>query len=112
MKRNWEAKKTKSFESGSSKSRLDVQDKPNFKKRFSNEVRFNFYMNYNDRGSNLKLQKGRKVDLQEERPTCGKCRKNHVGEFLLGTNSFYGCGKGGHMVKDCPNVRNQSKGNS
>ncbi|XP_069146972.1 uncharacterized protein [Solanum lycopersicum] len=33
-KRNREVKKAKSFESGSSKSKLDVQDKPKFKKRF------------------------------------------------------------------------------
>ena len=33
---NREAKGAKLFESGSSKSRLDVQDKPKLKKRFSN----------------------------------------------------------------------------
>ena len=36
-KRNRESKKERSFESGSSKSRLDIQDKPKFKKRFSNQ---------------------------------------------------------------------------
>ena len=53
-KRNWESKKSKSFESCSSKSRLDVQDKTNFKKRFSNQVLSNFSKNHNDRGSNTK----------------------------------------------------------
>ena len=33
-KRNREVKMARSFESGSSKSRLDIQDKPKFKKRF------------------------------------------------------------------------------
>lgn len=37
-KRKREAKKARSFESSSSKNRLDVSDKPNFKKRFSNQV--------------------------------------------------------------------------
>ena len=36
--------------------------------------------------------------------TCGEC--------IVGTNSCYGFGKDGHMVKDCPNVRSQGKGNS
>ena len=37
-KRNREVKKEMSFESGSSKSRLDIQDKPKFKKSISNQV--------------------------------------------------------------------------
>ena len=36
----------------------------------------------------------------------------NVGECFIGTNSCYGCGKGGHMVKYFPNVRIQSKGNN
>ncbi|XP_015078326.1 uncharacterized protein LOC107022147 [Solanum pennellii] len=87
--------RAKSFESGSSKSRLDVQDKPKFKKG----------------GSNPKPRKGRNVVPPKERPTCGKCGKKHVGECLVGTNSSYGCGNGGHMVKDCPYLRRQGKEN-
>ena len=60
-----EAKKVKSFESGSSKSRIDVQDKPKFKKRFLNQVPSNFSKNRNDRGSNPKPQKGKNVNPQK-----------------------------------------------
>ena len=35
----------------------------------------------------------------------------HLGECLVGTNSFYGCGKGGHIVKECRNLTIQGKGN-
>ena len=111
-KRNREAKKSKSFEGSSSTSRLDFQDKPKFKKSFSVQVLSNFSKNRNNRGSNPKPQEGRNVDPPKERPTCGKCGKKHAGECLVGTNSYYGCGKGGHMVKDCPNVRSQGKSNS
>ena len=52
------------------------------------------------------------VDPPRERPTCGMWGKRHEGKCLFGTNSCYGCGKGGHMVKYCPNVRSQGKGNS
>ena len=57
-KSNREANKAKSFEVSSSKSRLDVQDKPNFKKRFLNQVPSNFSKNRNDRGSNPNLKRG------------------------------------------------------
>ena len=108
MKSNREAKSEKSFGSGSSKSRLDVQDKPKFKKRFSNQVPTNFSKNINDRGSNPTHQKERNVDPPKERPTCGK---KHVSVCLVGTNCCYTYGKGGHMVKDGPNVRIKGKWN-
>ena len=98
-------------DNGFSKERLDIQDKPKFNKRFSNQVTSNFSKNRIDRDSNPKPQRGRNIDPPKERPTCGKCSKKHMGEYLVGTNSFYGCGKGVHMVKDCPYLRSQGKGN-
>ena len=41
-KNNREAKKARSFESGSSKSRIDIQAKSKFPKKFSNQVSFKF----------------------------------------------------------------------
>ena len=90
---------------------LDVQDKPKFKKRFSNKFPSNFSKNRNDWGSSLNPQVGRNVDPPKEGPTCGKFGKKHAGECLVSTTSFYPCGKGGHMVKDCPNVTSKGKGN-
>ena len=111
-KRNRETKKAKTFEGISTKSRLDVQDKTKFKKRLSNQFPSNFSKNRNNRGSSPNPQEGRNVDPSKERPTCGKCGKKHVGKCLVGTNSCDGCGKGGHMVKYCPNVRSRGKGNT
>ncbi|XP_015075520.1 uncharacterized protein LOC107019612 [Solanum pennellii] len=110
-KKNREAKKSGSLESGASNSRIDIQDKPKFKKRFSTQVTSNFSKNRNDRGSNPKPQRGRNVNPPKERPICGKCVKKHIGESPVGTNSCYDFGKGSHMVKDCSNVRSQVKGN-
>ena len=107
--RNREDKMAKSFKGSSSKSTHDVQDKPKFKKRFLNQFHSNFYKNRNGRGSSLNCKEGRNVDPQKERPTCGKCGKKHVDECLVRTNSFYGCGKSCHIMKDCPNVRSQGK---
>ena len=67
-------------------------------------------MNCNDRGFSPIPQEGRNVDLPKERPTCVKCGKKNGGECLVGTNSWYGCGKDGNMVKYCPNARSQGKG--
>ena len=33
----------------------------------------------------------------------------HGGEFLVCINIFYRCDKCGHMVRDCPQMRNQAK---
>ena len=65
-KRNREVKKETSFESGSSKSRLDAQDKPKFKKRFSYKVSCSFSNDHNDRCSSRKSQEGRNVDPPKE----------------------------------------------
>ncbi|XP_015060278.1 uncharacterized protein LOC107006166 [Solanum pennellii] len=111
-KRNKEVNKARSFESGSSKSMLDIPDKTMFKKRFSNQVPSNFSKTHNERASNPKPQKGRIFDPARERPTCSKCGKKCVDKCLVGTNSFYDCGKGVHMVKDCPSLRSQGKGKS
>ena len=45
-----------------------------------------------------------------EKPTCGKCGKKHYGDFLKGKDNCFGCGKSGHKVMDCPNMRGQDKG--
>ena len=86
-KRNMEAKEAKSFEGSSSKSRLDVQDKPLFKKRFSNQVSSNLSKNHNDRGSSTNPQEGRNGDPPKERPTYGVCGKKHGDESLVGTSN-------------------------
>ena len=111
MKKNTEAKNARSLEITSSKRMLDVKDKPMSKKRFSNKISSNISKNCNDSDCNPKPQKGRNVYPPKERQTCIRCGKKHVGKCLVGTNSCYGCGKGGHMVKYYPNVRRQGKGN-
>ena len=74
-----------SYEGGSSKGRLEIQDKPIFKKTFSNQVPSKFSKARDDRISNPKSQNGRGTSSPSKRITCGKCGKNHMGECLVGT---------------------------
>ena len=65
-KRNREAKKARSIESSSSKSKFDVHYKPKFKKRFSRQVPSNFSKNCNARCLILNLKRGEMLIHQEK----------------------------------------------
>ena len=54
-----EVKRARSFDGGSSKNRLEMQDMPKFKKRDSNQVPSKFPRSSGDRVSNPKFKKGR-----------------------------------------------------
>ena len=54
----------------------------------------------------MKHEKG--SGSQEDKLTCFTCGKRRYGECLLGTRSFFGCGKDGHKVRDCPSIGSRS----
>ena len=54
-----DVKRAKSFDRGSSKNRLEIQDKPRFKKRVSSQVPSTFPKASGDRVSNPKFKKGK-----------------------------------------------------
>ena len=56
---------------------------------------------------NVKLEKG--GSSQNVKPTCVTSGKRHYGECLRSTWSFYGCGKEGHKLRDCPNITSRGK---
>ena len=41
-------------------------------------------------------------NVESDRKSCDQCGGLHGGECLVGTNICYGCGKSGHMDRDCP----------
>ena len=57
---NMEFKRAKSYEGGTYKGRLKIQDKTRFKKRVSNYVPSNFPKRSKDRVSNRNSQKARR----------------------------------------------------
>ena len=105
-----EDKKARSFDGGSSKRRVEIQDKRSLKKRVSYQVPSMFPKARDDRVANPKPNKGKGTSSPTKKPTCGNCGKKHYGDCLTGTYNCFGCGKSWHKFRDFPNVRGQDKG--
>ncbi|XP_069151902.1 uncharacterized protein [Solanum lycopersicum] len=104
------AKRARSYDGSSSRNRLEIQDKPRFKKRVSSQVPSKFPKASGDRVSNPKFKKVKGTNSPTKNPTCGKCGKKHYGDSLKGVDNCFSCGKSGHKMRDCPNLKSQDKG--
>ena len=104
-----ESRRARSFDGGSSKNKLEIQDKTRFKKCVSSQVPSNFPNSSGYRVSNPNLKKGKGNNSPTEKPTCGKYSKTHYDDCLKGTDNCFGCGKRRHKVRYCPNVRGKDK---
>ena len=103
------AKRSRSFDGGSSKGRLDIQANPRFMKRSYNKVPINLPKPLNDGMLNPKSQNGRGTISPRKKPTYGKCHKKHYQDCLR-TENFFGCCKSGHKIRDCPNMNGKGHG--
>ena len=99
-----------SFEGGTSKGRLEFQDKPRFKKRVSNQFPFIFHKARNNRVSNPNSQKARNGNSPTKKPTCSKCCKKHWGECLVAMDKCFGCCNSVDKLRDWPNIKIPEKG--
>ena len=102
---NW----ARSSDGGFSKNRPAIQNMFKFKKVVSNQVPTEFPRASGDRVSNQKFKKGKGSNSPKENPTCGRCGKKHYGECLKGTDNLFSCGKSGHKMRDCPNLKSKDK---
>ena len=89
--KNNDAKRARSFDGGSSKNRLEIQDKPRFKKRVSTQVPSKFPKASDDRVSNPAFRKEKGTNSPNEKPTCRKCGKKHYGDCRKGTDNCFSC---------------------
>ncbi|KZV22007.1 hypothetical protein F511_38978 [Dorcoceras hygrometricum] len=53
----------------------------------------------------LLIQPISSVPAGNNRTECPKCHKNHLGQYRLGQNVCYKCGMPGHILKNCPKLK-------
>ena len=79
-----------------------ICEQPKFKKRQQTSGNSNFCRSTIPRGGKPEQKKGNGGKMQRPTKDCAKCGRTHRGECGQGTNTCLGCGKRGHMNKDCP----------
>ena len=60
--------------------------------------------------SNPKFNKGKRSNSPKEKPTCGNYCTKQYGECLKRMDNCLSCGKSGHKMRNCPNLKSQEKG--
>ncbi|XP_069147131.1 uncharacterized protein [Solanum lycopersicum] len=86
-----------------------VQDRPMLKNGHQHSGNPTSSRNTNDKGGKSGPKKGNDRKSPRDRKPCGKCDRLHNGECMVGSNAYYRCDKSGHMIRDCPHVKNQAK---
>ena len=84
-----DSKRARSFDGGSSKNKLEIQDKPRFKKRVSSHVPSKFLKTSGDKVSKPKFKKVKGNNSQTDKLTCRKCGKKHYGDCLKGRDNCF-----------------------
>ena len=92
---------------GAAKNRLEIQLKTRFRKRVSSQVPSKIPKASGYRVSNPKFKKGKGTNSLIDKPSYGKCAKKNNGDCLKGTDNWFGSGKRGNKVRDCPNMIGQ-----
>ncbi|XP_015072453.1 uncharacterized protein LOC107016520 [Solanum pennellii] len=108
-RKNREVKRASLYEGGISKGKFDIQDKPKFKKRFSNQAPPNFSKARKDWVSKPRPQGGKVVIHKMRNQIVPNVVRNIWLNSLVGTDNYFGCGKRGHMVRDCPMSKTQGR---
>ena len=94
-----DANRKRSFDGGSSKGRLEIQEKPRIKKMVYNRFHLKFPKSRDDRVSNPKAKKGRDTSSPTRMPICGECDKKHHGDCLRGMENYFCCCKSRHKAQ-------------
>lgn len=68
------------------------KDKSRNKQRYSGEDSSNISKFEKEKGSGSLFKMS----------TCSKCGRSHYGKCIVSMDSYYGCGKYGHKITDCP----------
>lgn len=106
-----ELRKTRVEHSNYSNTRSEVQDKPRFKKIFSNQGPSNTPVIHKGIGSTPKPQEGKGHCPYVDKPISTKCGIKHVVKCVVSTGKCYSCGNTGHIERDFPMMKGQVREN-
>ncbi|XP_015075213.1 uncharacterized protein LOC107019149 [Solanum pennellii] len=87
---------------GGQRNNFGVCEQPRLKKGQQSSGNSNSQRITTLRGGRPEPKKGNGGEMQRPKKNCAKCGRAHSGECRHGTNAYFGCGKSGHMVRDCP----------
>ncbi|WP_353839293.1 hypothetical protein, partial [Acinetobacter baumannii] len=102
-----DARRTKPYDqvgpsNGGNKNNFGIREQPRFKKGQQSYGNSNPQRGATPTRGRPEPKKGNGGEMQRPKKTCTKCGRDHSGECRQGTNACFGCGKSGHMVRDCP----------
>ena len=81
------------------RSGANDQEQTRFKKKVQSQGE--------SKSAKFKVDKG--GGLKDGKRTWANCGKKNYGECLLGTGSFFCCGKDGHKMRDCPMINSRGR---
>ena len=90
------------LEMGETRITLVSVSSPDLKRGNKIQGSLNFHRSKVPREVRPKPKKDNGSEMQRPRKDCAMCGGAHSGECTHDTNSYFGCSKSSHMVKDCP----------
>ena len=105
-----DAQRVRSFDGGASRGRLDIQDKPRFKKRSSNQVHTKSPKPMMIGFQTLSLKREEVLVHTRRNQLVESVARSTMVIALLGRTKFFVSGKSGHKVRYFRNVKCQDKG--
>ncbi|XP_069150443.1 uncharacterized protein [Solanum lycopersicum] len=97
---------------GGHRNNFGIREQPKFKKGQQSAGNSDPQRSTTPRGGRPEPKRGNGGEMQHPKKTYTKCGRTYLGECRQGTNACFGCGKSGHMVRDCPQNRGQAGGNA
>ena len=91
---------------------LEFVISPNLRRGISVQGTLNSQRSETPREGIPEIKKVNGGDVERTINECGKFVRIHSGEYRLGTNFCFRCGKSGRMLRDCPNISDQTGGNA
>lgn len=105
-----DAKRARSFEGGPSENKIEIQNKPRFKRSSLIKFHPSYWRIVMTRWLNLELKRIKRVATHLIRRLHVPCvEKGYFAQCLVGTGNWFFYNKSGHKVRDFSNMKVQEK---